>query len=540
MRLLAAAGLIVGATLARQPLAHASATATYAAGDTIPVVGVGLARDGSIAGNAGTRAVLLRGHAVQPVPGAGDDDPSYVVAMSRAGNVAGTLGDGADTRGFVWMQDGAVHTLPPGYRPVAVNDAGVVVGTLAAGEGRSRSATWRAGEGLAVIPDSEEQPFVAVDVNDRGEVLASAPGAGVWSGGVVRPLPAEVQAGTTIRWSASVAINDRGEILANGMADGGPQPFVWSAGAARALPRPEGDGQTHEVTATAMNDRGQAVGSYVVYGEESDVPERFAVLWGRDGVRTLRGMPGTRSCVPSAINDAGTVLGRCEFRGPWKMGEGAYPSDVPVIWENGVARPLCGGERSPGGPGNLCDPATYVAGQPAQVLTASIHPRLPPYAMEFEVRDGIPVSVTVRREDGTGEPQRIQIPDGSTSSRPVQLVDLDFDGYQDLSVLTMGGVHNESFDYYLFDPAASAFAYFRGDNMLVPDSARQVLEQRIHGSCCAGELRTFRWEGAELVLVRNEVWEPVSGDPAKTLYVVSERRNGQMVEVSRRVGGPEQ
>lgn len=289
-----------------------------------------------------------------------------------------------------------------------------------------------------------------------------------------------------------------------------------------------------------MNDHGEAVGSYVVYGVESDTGERFAVLWGRDGVRTLRGMPGTRSCVPSAINDAGTVLGRCEFRRPWKLGEGSYPSDVPVIWENGVARPLCGGELSPGSQGNLCDPATYVAEQPAQVLTARIHPRLPPYQLEFEVRDGIPVSVTVGREDGTGAPQRIGISDGATSSQPVRLMDLNFDGYQDLSVLTMGGVHNESFDYYLFDPAASAFAWFRDDNMLVPDSARQVLEQRIHGSCCAGELRTFRWQEGELVLVRNEVWEPLPQDPAKTLYVVSERRNGQMVEVSRRVGEPEQ
>jgi hypothetical protein len=536
--LAAAAGLAAGFAVARQPGALAGTPAPSAQPQTaaVPVTGIGLARDGMVGGNARHGAVLLQGRAVSAVLDGPGQAPSRVLAVSRSGNVAGMIDDTANARGFVRMRGGAVHALPPGFTPVAVNDAGEVAGALVDDGGRARSAVWRAGTGLSLIPDTDERRFDAVDINDRGEVVGAHPWAGVWSAGVLRPLPAEVPGDARLTWSASVAINNRGEILANGQVGGmGLQPFVWSGGAARVLPSPDSLGRAQELTARAMNDHGEAVGTYAVYDEGADAPERRAVLWARDGVRELSPMPGTRACVPSAINDAGTVLGVCEFRGPWKIGAPSYPTEVPVIWENGVARPLCGGGLPRRGQGDPCDPATYGAQQAPQVLTVRVHPRLAPYRLEFGVRDGIPVSVAVHRGDGTGEPQWIAIPDGSYSGEPVQLKDLNFDGYQDLSVVTMGGVHNESFDYYLFDPATSAFVFFRADNLLVPDSARRELVQPIHGSCCSGELRTFRWQANDLVLVRNEVWEPWPRDQTRTLRVVSELRNGRMAEVSRKV-----
>jgi hypothetical protein len=288
----------------------------------------------------------------------------------------------------------------------------------------------------------------------------------------------------------------------------------------------------------AMNDRGEVVGWFTGFDEASGAPERFAVLWEREGVRLLPGVPGTRSCVPSAIDDAGTVLGACEFRTPWRVGEGSFSTTVPVVWENGVARLLCGGGAPPADREHPCDPATYVAEPPPSVLTARIHPGLPPYRFEFEVAHDQAVSVTAGPQDGSREPQRFALGDGASTGTPIQLHDLNFDGYRDLSVITMGGGHNESFEYYLFNPATAAFDFFRADNQLIPEPARRELTQYIHGSCCAGEMRTFRWQGTKLVLVRNEVWEPWSRDQTRTLRVVTERRNGRMVEVSRRVEVP--
>ena len=533
------AGLAVGLALAWQPgaLAVTPAPSTPLEGVSIPVTGVGFTDDGTIAGNAKQRAVLLRAGSVHFLAVGEEGEPSEVLAVSRSGNVAGTTGHRGSERGFVRMRNGALHALPAGFVPVGVNDAGQVVGHLF-GEGERRSAVWRAGEPLAVIPDTDEMPFVVAGINDRGEVVASHPGAGVWSRGGIRRLPGTLPA-EEISWASSVGINNRGEILANGHGyQQGTRPFIWSGGAARALPNPDPTGRDQTATATAMNDHGEVVGWFTTLDEDSGVPERFAVLWGREGVRLLGGIPGTRSCAPSAIDDAGTVLGVCEFRPPWRVGEGSFAAQVPVVWENGVARLLCGGGAPPRGREHPCDPASYVAEPPPAVLTARIHPGLPPYRFEFEVAHGVPVSVTAAPRDGSREPQRFEIGEGASTGTPIQLQDLDFDGYQDLAVITMGGVHNESFDYYLFDPATSAFVFFRADNLLVPYRERRELMQPIHDSCCAGELRTFRWVGKKLVLVRNEVWEPWSRDQTRTLRVVSERRNKRMVEVSRRVEAP--
>lgn len=530
------AGLAVGLALAWQPSAVAVTPVPFTppAGVPIPVTGVGLTDDGTIAGNAKQRAVLLQAGSVRFLAVGERGEPSEVRAVSRSGNLAGTIGHLGSVRGFVRMRDGALHTLPAGFMPVAVNNAGEVVGLLYPEEGRRRSAVWRAGEALALIPETDDVPFEAAGINDRGEVVASHPAAGVWSRRGMRRLPKTLR-GEEIDWHSSVDINNRGEILANGYDyRDGSTPFIWSGGAARTLPNPGSTGSYGTAHATAMNDHGEVVGWFTA-PDEAGVPERFAVLWGRQGVRLLEGVPGTRSCVASAIDGAGTVLGVCEFGAAWRIGERPVPVEVPVVWENGVARLLCGGGAPPRGREHPCDPATYVAEPPPAVFTARIHPGLPRYRFEFGVDHGVPVSVTVRPEDGSREPQYFEVEDGTSTGTPIQLQDLNFDGYQDLSVVTMGGVHNESFNYYLFNPATGAFDFFRADNLLVPDRARRELVQPIHGSCCAGELRTFRWLGTKLVLVRNEVWEPWSRDQARTLRVVSERRNRRMVEVSRRV-----
>jgi hypothetical protein len=498
---------------------------------SIPVKGVGFAADGTVAGNAKERAVLLRAGSLRFL---GVGEPSEVRAVSRSGNVVGTIGEMGSVRGFVRMRDGALHALPAGFTPVAVNDAGEVAGLHYPDEGRRRAAVWRAGEALVLIPEPDEMPFEPAGINDRGEVVASHPAAGVWSRRGMRRLPKTLRGGE-IDWHSSVGINNRGEILANGYDyRDGATPFIWSGGAARTLPNPRPTGSYGTAHAAAMNDHGEVVGWFTVHDEDG-VPERFAVLWGRRGVRLLQGVPGTRSCVASAIDGAGTVLGVCEFGAGWRIGERPVPTEVPVVWENGVARLLCGGGAPPRGREHPCDPATYAAGPPPAVFVARIHPALPRYRFEFVVEYGVPVGVSAGPRDGSREPQYFELEDGTSTGTPIQLQDLNFDGYQDLSVVTMGGVHNESFNYYLFNPATGAFDFFRADNQLVPVRARRELTQYIHVSCCAGELRTFRWVDDKLVMVRNEVWEPWSRDQSRTLRAVSEWRNKRMVEVSRRV-----
>jgi uncharacterized membrane protein len=109
------------------------------------------------------------------------------------------------------------------------------------------------------------------------------------------PLPAG--------WSAGYVYNsDRHDSFAGyGVdADGRSRPLVWHDGAVTVLDAPGSVG----AVAQDVNSRGDVVG--LVYGE--DIPTH-GVLWRGGQVIDLPSLPGGDFAVPTAINDAGLIVG---------------------------------------------------------------------------------------------------------------------------------------------------------------------------------------------------------------------------------------
>ncbi|CAA9345703.1 MAG: hypothetical protein AVDCRST_MAG89-2852 [uncultured Gemmatimonadetes bacterium] len=325
-------------------------------------------------GSAGGTAVILRGHSVEWIGTRAGADRSEVHAASASGALTGMLTEPAaagavpgviqDSRWLPYdvLADGAVHRLPEHFIPVGVNDAGQVAGLWWNEREGTRGAIWQAGKPVVVMqlgPDDPYPPFFPTAINNLGEVVGSLEHsslAAVWSGGRLRELNFEAQVEGSGIHRRGVSMNDRGEVI--GSRNG--RPVVWTQNRVVELPLPPGAtwGQ-----ARAINNLGQVVGSATV---EERVPDRGpvmqAVLWENGAVRVLRPPRRAFDCTAHAINDAGAVLGACRMHPPGAPdGEDAVPFEVFLVWENGVARPLCTafGPGSPNLDPRACDPASY-------------------------------------------------------------------------------------------------------------------------------------------------------------------------------------
>jgi YD repeat-containing protein len=127
------------------------------------------------------------------------------------------------------------------------------------------------------------------------------------------PITAPIDLGTLPGFTDSypAAINDAGTVLGTATADDGARTRAvrWdSHGRITALALP--DGRT-DSTATAINNRGVAVGVVSTSGTGS-----FPVRWDQRGnVTELDALPGSESSWTIAINNAGVVIGQAAIPG---------------------------------------------------------------------------------------------------------------------------------------------------------------------------------------------------------------------------------
>jgi len=160
-----------------------------------------------------------------------------------------------------------------GFQPYAFNDAGVIVGAVITGSGRTqtyRAARWSAADGFTLIP---------------------------------RP------AGTFQSWASD--INNAGQIVLNAYSPSGSPAdgaYLWTPGAAapERLPDPPGPPNGRSTVAEAINESGEIVGAS---GNGSGAGLERAVRWtGAARVLAVLGSPGTLSHALD-VNELGTIVG---------------------------------------------------------------------------------------------------------------------------------------------------------------------------------------------------------------------------------------
>jgi uncharacterized protein YecT (DUF1311 family) len=169
----------------------------------------------------------------------------------------------------------------------------------------------------------------------------------------------------------------------------------------------------------------------------------------------------------------------------------------------------------------------------------AIHPSLP--AFTFEVTPGREIQVS-----RPGAPlQRIDISGIEAEPEPFEdaglfwAVDMNFDGYADLQLLTLrAATGNTRSAYWLYDPSKGTFEpheELSGLISAVADPRAKLVRTHEKGGA-AGLIfddADYRWEGGRLVKVRELTQDG-------QVRIVRELRGGQLVEVSRtKVKAPE-
>jgi probable HAF family extracellular repeat protein len=180
-----------------------------------------------------------------------------VAAINRSGQVVGSSekASGA-THGFLWTQSGGMQDLGT-FLAFAINDHGVIVGTVPTANGRGVAAIWNKGK-ISMLA-----PGFASGINNQGQVTGTRPGAQdnyqafVWNPGdgsiQLIPLPPDAID------SYGQKINGSGEVAGWSMSDQFfSKAFVWTPSG--GLVDIGNLGGEYGAVASAINDAGQVVG----------------------------------------------------------------------------------------------------------------------------------------------------------------------------------------------------------------------------------------------------------------------------------------
>jgi probable HAF family extracellular repeat protein len=233
---------------------------------------------------------------------------------------------------YIWRRGQIVTELKtpdPGFpylTAIRINNRSEVVGALAdidpgSAFGNFRAFVWRRGHFTVLGPlPSTGGNTVGIAINDLGEVAGYSQDSDVeifrktfrWLRGRFQELPTTAEMAT----ASPADINNRGQVIGNSAPDiSGPfRGFLWSRkGSLRFL--------DSSMTASAMNDRGQIVGTV----------ENRAALWEDGTVLDLGTLPGASSSSAFAINVFGTVVGAVNY---------GLSDSTAMVWRDGEMRDL--------------------------------------------------------------------------------------------------------------------------------------------------------------------------------------------------------
>jgi hypothetical protein len=168
-----------------------------------------------------------------------------------------------------------------------------------------------------------------------------------------------------------------------------------------------------------------------------------------------------------------------------------------------------------------------------------ISPNLPIFVFHFEGKpDNSLHDIEVTEEPSTSVLQTIQnwtdwgavVPELVTNV--LKTVDANFDGYQDLQILSnCGGTGNCAYDFFLYDRVTNQFVRneFLSNNLCSPefDTKKKQITTHSNGSASDWQNDTYQYEDGHYTLIRQEIssWDRKA---EKVTVNTCERRTGSM------------
>jgi len=229
---------------------------------------------------------------------------SRATAVNGRGMVVGdsTTADG-ETHGFIW-RDGVMTDLGTlggaSSTAAAVNASGEVAGESRTADGDLHAFLWRDGEMVDLGPAGGTSHAVAI--NSAGVVVGTAQTGEQNQSRAVRWCQMRLQFLDVSRAGAAVDVNDRGVVAAWTSSAAGARAALWHAGRLTELGTLGGD-YSFASGRPALNRRGDVIGySQTGHGVA------HAFLWSDDTMTDL-GTLGGSSSSPTAVNDDGDVVG---------------------------------------------------------------------------------------------------------------------------------------------------------------------------------------------------------------------------------------
>ena len=153
-----------------------------------------------------------------------------------------------------------------------------------------------------------------------------------------------------------------------------------------------------------------------------------------------------------------------------------------------------------------------------QPCAFEIGPELAPFSVTFEVKQG-PAgdryieTLTVARSDAPDRTDVLKVhgmvPSGLGVPFFIAATDINFDGYNDLMLITSKGVANALADYWVSVTESAKFEYVGNFPVLTPNASKKTLSSYERGGegGMLFEKKVFRFSGLTLVLVKSEKQE---------------------------------
>lgn len=178
-----------------------------------------------------------------------------------------------------------------------------------------------------------------------------------------------------------------------------------------------------------------------------------------------------------------------------------------------------------------------------QPCTFALAPTLGPHSFTFKLKttanDGRIVTA-IQVNHGDKPAQSLEVSDDMLPAPPGPTlffggVDINFDGYLDLMLITRRGVANAYADYWLYDPKTDTFTKLGNYPVFAvdPEKRRLTTYERGGSGGAIFETREYAFLAGELTLIRDEKQEPAG--PNRFKRTVRERKDGAMKVMSQKI-----